>query len=348
MGRATVLVSAAIAVGYLSGVAATAQSARPPQNIKSPQDSGRSAQDIKGARDHPLVKRYPGSSIVLYEKQSAGTYTVPLGPVVKWDYTNEEPDFGGKKVDLAGEVTRITYVVKAGTSSAEVFTSVKNDLMAKGFKPGYEAKGADFGRAQGNLYKNVGQQLFEYSPKGAYFLSAKYEGVPATTYVALYVTEYQMGTTPVRVRPGQTILQLDVTEVKPASDKLVVVSASDISKGLETSGKVALYGILFDSNKSDVRPESRAALDEIAKYLQSNAGAKLDVVGHTDNVGAYDSNLDLSRARAAAVVRTLIEQYNINPQRLRPSGVGFLAPVASNVNPDGRAKNRRVELLPQQ
>jgi outer membrane protein OmpA-like peptidoglycan-associated protein len=73
----------------------------------------------------------------------------------------------------------------------------------------------------------------------------------------------------------------------------------------------------------------------------------VDVVGHTDNVGGYDSNLDLSRARAAAVVSALVKEYDINPQRLRASGVGFLAPVASNSSEEGRAKNRRVELLPQ-
>lgn len=105
-----------------------------------------------------------------------------------------------------------------------------------------------------------------------------------------------------------------------------------------------LYGILFDTNKSDIKSGSRPALDEIAKYLRANPNVKLDVVGHTDNIGNYDSNLDLSRARAAEVVGTLVNQYNIDPQRLRASGVGFLAPIASNANEDGRAKNRRVEL----
>jgi outer membrane protein OmpA-like peptidoglycan-associated protein len=127
-------------------------------------------------------------------------------------------------------------------------------------------------------------------------------------------------------------LQLDLIEVK---------TASDISRGLETSGRVTLYGILFDTNKSEIRPESRAALDEFAKYLRETPNVKLDVVGHTGNIGSYDSNLDLSRARAAEVVSTLVNAYNINPQRLR----GFLAPIAPNANDGGRAKNRRVELL---
>jgi OmpA-OmpF porin, OOP family len=116
------------------------------------------------------------------------------------------------------------------------------------------------------------------------------------------VTEYEIGATSVRVRPGQTVLQLDLIETKPASDKLVVVSASDISKALETSDRVALYGILFDSNRSDMKPESRPALEEIAKYLRASFNTRVDVVGHTDNVGGYDSNVDLSRARASECV----------------------------------------------
>jgi OmpA-OmpF porin, OOP family len=344
--RVIVWIGGILLLCLMSVSATVAQNTTPPQDIRSSRDV-RAAQDIRGARDHPLVKRFPNATIVRYDKQNLGKYILPIGPVVKWDYAKDQPDFAGKKLDLEGEVTRITYVVRPGSSSAEVFGSVKNDLTDKGFKTFYEAKGADFGRAQGNLFKNLNEQLFEYSPKGAHFLSAKYDGAAATVYVTLYVTEYEIGTTPVRVRPGQAILQLDVIEVKPVSDKLVVVSASDISKGLEASGRVAVYGILFDSNKSDVKPESRPALDEIAKYLRSNANAKLDVVGHTDNVGSYDSNLDLSRSRAAAVVGALVGEYNINPQRLRASGVGFLAPIASNAAEDGRAKNRRVELLPQ-
>ena len=191
------------------------------------------------------------------------------------------------------------------------------------------------------------EQLLEYSPKAAHFISAKLESVPATVYVALYVTEYELGATSVRVRPGQAVVQLDIVEVRSVSDKLVVVSANEISKGLETAGRVALYGILFDSNKAEIKTESRPALDEIAKFLRSTQAIKLDVVGHTDNIGSYDSNLDLSRLRAMAVVSSLIKEYDMNPQRLRASGVGFLAPIASNATEGGRAKNRRVELLPQ-
>jgi len=309
------------------------------------QGSAIQAQDTKGARDHPLVKRFPGSTIVQYEKRRSAAYTIPTGPLLKWDYSRSQPDFGGKKLDLEGEVTRITYVVRRGVSAAETFAGFKAQLAEKGFKQLYEAKGPELGRSQGNLYQNIAGQLLEFSPKEARFLSAKLDGPPV--YVALYVTEYQIGTTPARIRPGQVALQLDVVEVPPASDRLVVVSAGDISKGLETSGRIAIYGILFDTNKAVIKLDSRPALEEIAKFLRSSPNARLDVVGHTDNVGGYDSNLDLSRGRAAAVATALVEDYSINPQRLRASGVGFLAPVASNATEAGRAQNRRVELLPQ-
>jgi outer membrane protein OmpA-like peptidoglycan-associated protein len=304
------------------------------------------AQDARGAHDNPLVQRFPGSTIVHYEKRDSATYAVPTGPLLKWDYSRAQADFGSKKLDIEGEITRITYVVRRGASAEQVFEGFKKQLEEHGFKPLYEAKGLELGRAQGNLYQNLAGQLLEYSPKEAHFLSAKFDGSPAA-YVTLYVTAYEIGATSVHIRPGQIALQLDVVEMPPASDRLVVVSASDISKGLETSGRIAIYGILFDSKKADINPTSRPAPEEIAKFLRSSSTAKLDVVGHTDNVGGYDSNLDLSRARAAAVAAMLVKEYDINPQRLRASGVGFLAPIASNSTGAGRAQNRRVELLPQ-
>src|SRR6516225_6979171 len=111
------------------------------------------AQDAPpGAHDHPLVHRFSGSTIVRYEKHGATTYTVPTGPLLKWDYIRAQPDFGGKKLDLEGEVTRITYVVRRNASAEQVFGALKARLAESGFKPLYEAKGPELGRGLGNLY----------------------------------------------------------------------------------------------------------------------------------------------------------------------------------------------------
>jgi outer membrane protein OmpA-like peptidoglycan-associated protein len=132
---------------------------------------------------------------------------------------------------------------------------------------------------------------------------------------------------------------------KKAMEQYVVVDAAALGSGLKATGHVAVYGINFDTNKAVVKPESKPALDEIAKLLKQDAALKLKVVGHTDMVGAQDANMALSQARAEAVVQALAGQYGIAAARLKGYGVGPLAPVATNDTDEGRAKNRRVELI---
>ncbi len=126
-----------------------------------------------------------------------------------------------------------------------------------------------------------------------------------------------------------------------------VVPASEFEKNFDTFGRVTLQGIYFDFNKWDLKTESKPALNEIAAYMRKHPERRLHVVGHTDAVGTFEFNLKLSRTRAAAVVEALAREYGISISRLTPNGVGPLAPIATNVTDDGRAKNRRVELVPQ-
>lgn len=125
----------------------------------------------------------------------------------------------------------------------------------------------------------------------------------------------------------------------------VVADAAAMGNDLRATGHIALYGIYFDTNKSEVKPESKPALEEIAKLLAQNPGFKLKVVGHTDGTGALDANMKLSQARGEAVVKALVTQHGTAASRLKGYGVGPLAPIATNDTEDGRAKNRRVELV---
>jgi OmpA-OmpF porin, OOP family len=127
----------------------------------------------------------------------------------------------------------------------------------------------------------------------------------------------------------------------------IVANAEVFSNDLKNTGHVAVYGIYFDTGKSAIKPESEAALSEIAKLLKMDTGLKVNVVGHTDNVGTVDNNMKLSLARGESVVKTLISKYGIAADRLKGYGVGSLAPVASNDDETGKAKNRRVELVKQ-
>lgn len=140
---------------------------------------------------------------------------------------------------------------------------------------------------------------------------------------------------------GMTIVE------KAAMQQDIVASADVFSNDIRTTGHAAVYGIYFDTGKSVVKPESDAALVEIAKLLKADAGLKVYVVGHTDNAGSMDSNMKLSQTRAEAVMNALTGKYGIAAARLKSYGVSSLAPVASNDTEDGKAKNRRVELVKQ-
>jgi OOP family OmpA-OmpF porin len=134
---------------------------------------------------------------------------------------------------------------------------------------------------------------------------------------------------------------------KKSMEQDIVANADAFSNDLKTTGHSAVYGIYFDTGKSDLKPESDKALGEIAKLLKSDAGLKLYVVGHTDNVGGLESNMKLSGDRADAVVQALVRTHGVAAPRLKSYGDGPYAPVASNDSEEGRAKNRRVELVKQ-
>ena len=122
-----------------------------------------------------------------------------------------------------------------------------------------------------------------------------------------------------------------------------VVTASDMFESLNRDGHVALY-INFDTGKSIIRPESKPIIGQVAGMLKANPDLKLIVEGHTDNAGNAVSNKTLSVERAKSVVVAIVEE-GIAPERLSPSGYGQDKPIADNTTEEGRAKNRRVEIV---
>ncbi len=143
---------------------------------------------------------------------------------------------------------------------------------------------------------------------------------------------------------GKRAYRLDIVEKQPMKQQ-VVADAEALLADLDRSGHVVLQGVYFDTDKAVVKPESEAALTEIAKLLTQNPEMKAFVVGHTDMSGSFEHNLELSARRAAAVVEALVSDHGIAAARLTPRGVGPLAPVGSNDTEAGRALNRRVELV---
>jgi OmpA-OmpF porin, OOP family len=132
---------------------------------------------------------------------------------------------------------------------------------------------------------------------------------------------------------------------REAMQQDVVANADKWLSDINATGHASVYGIYFDTDKAVIKPESEPVLAEIAKLLANIPALNLHVVGHTDSTGAFDHNMTLSKARADAVMNALVSAHGVAASRLQASGVGPLAPVASNDTEDGRAKNRRVELV---
>jgi outer membrane protein OmpA-like peptidoglycan-associated protein len=148
------------------------------------------------------------------------------------------------------------------------------------------------------------------------------------------------------VYKGNGKIWLRIVE-KKVMEQTIVADAAAFGNDIRATGHAAVYGINFDTGKSAIKPESAQAIGEIAKLLKADPSLKVHVVGHTDNVGGVDGNIKLSQDRAEAVLQALVRDHGIAPDRLRSFGCGQFAPVASNDTEEGRAKNRRVELVKQ-
>jgi outer membrane protein OmpA-like peptidoglycan-associated protein len=125
----------------------------------------------------------------------------------------------------------------------------------------------------------------------------------------------------------------------------VEFTASDLADALSSTGRVAVRSILFDTGKAAIKPESASILATIGEVLKADPALKLEIEGHTDNVGGAAANLKLSQDRAGAVKAHLVKEGGIDAGRLTTSGFGDTKPVADNATDDGRAQNRRVELV---
>lgn len=300
------------------------------------------AQDVKGSKDHPAIKRYEGSTIIAYEAENYDTLLIPAGKLAddsKLHFPNA--------IQAEGAVTHLRYKAPVGRTSLEVFRNYESALRSAGFQILYRCMRTECGTSDTfaqTLY-GIGAQPLTLNQKSQAFLSAKLAKPDGVTWVRVFAIENDSWASEAKTAEGQVITQLDVVETKAMDTGMVTVDANAMRKALQENGRVALYGIYFDSGLAVVKSESEPAIAEIAKLLSSTPSMRLLVVGHTDTDGTFATNRALSEKRAAAVVQELATKHGIAQARLSPVGVAFAAPVATNRTSDGKAKNRRVELV---
>jgi outer membrane protein OmpA-like peptidoglycan-associated protein len=327
------------------------------------------AADKAGSRDSALLKRYDGSYIVAYEHQSFTDFVLPLSrlePVKgKLDSHNNQLQAPKQSRPLEGPYTRLVYLLPVQRSPLEVLRNYQQEIKSNGGNILFECKagecGGDSARSSSGGGGTMSLAMFLYPEErikdanfsnghcamasgidDQHFTAAELPAVGAHVSILTYSLK---DTLYCKAFNGRTIALVDIVEGKPREQNMVGVSAEEMSKQIAVAGSVALYGIYFDFNKADIKRESDASLEQIGKLLRDAPALRLFVVGHTDNVGSFASNMELSQRRAAAVVNALVVGYQIERSRLVAVGVAQAAPVASNKTEAGRAKNRRVELV---
>jgi OmpA-OmpF porin, OOP family len=305
------------------------------------------AADLPGSQDPPLMKRYAGSEIIGYRSPKFDEFLLPLGKPTQFD-----PPAYVKSQKVEGLLSRYTYVAPEGRTPAEVFRNYQLEFQRLNLETLFE-KGPNvigwFGPTMTRASDEDGLgQILSYNEAQERVLSGKSKD-PQPVWYFVFVTAYKDGVIPERlgsiVTKNRALVHLAVVTPEKMEERMEFVNAADMARSLTDTGRVALYGINFDTDKDTLRADSKATLDEIGRLLSSDPQARLHVVGHTDNQGNAEYNLDLSRRRAAAVVRALATQYGVAASRLDSFGCGLYAPVASNATDAGRARNRRVELV---
>jgi len=233
-------------------------------------------------------------------------------------YSYDMQDFGGYDLSLEppkhveGRYWAITYVVPE---------------EGKKFGP------LHIGRNYTDLIvKRGGRRLLEQLDAGGGTTVAQLPAGGKNIWVELFVTD------------NGARYELYVIE-EAAMEQKVEFTAAELSKALSETGAVALHDVLFDTGKATLKPESTAALAPVGELLKTDSALRLEIQGHTDNVGAAAANLKLSQDRAAAVKAHLVQAYGIEAGRLATVGFGDTKPVADNASEQGRTLNRRVELV---
>ena len=264
--------------------------------------------DVKG-EDLSFVPRYPGSVRVDYKFEEYAAFDMqtrcPACP-----YT--------KTQSVEGKHYFIQYEVHGSMSQLQILRNYENAWKSKGWKIQAAANPQ-------NLEQPVTAEKVD--PQSDIW-------VTVITNMGLNDSE------------GKKVIIYDVNVIEIAKmEQVIEIDEAAMKKELDSAGKVVLHGINFDTGKAAIKDDSKPLLDEIGKLLNDNKDLKLSIEGHTDNVGAKPTNQKLSEQRAASVKSYIVSNYKVDASRLVTKGFGDTKPIADNGTDDGKAQNRRVELV---
>ena len=299
-------------------------------------------QDAPGSHDLALLPRYQQARIVSYDEADDEEASLPEGRF---------ENFGFARVrKLEGRLTRIAYAFPRTLSTVEVMNHYQDVLKGEGFSVAFACAGAD-GCGGFNFGELLTQTMVEahsgdegnliidfLHPVGndIRYLLATMQRPQGRVTLALAVARH------VGRQPG---LFVETVEQAPDAAAAPVASATRMAAALRVQGRTVLYSIHFTSDRAAVRPDSRAALEQVSTMLHADPAMRLIIVGHSDGSDTLTHGTALSTARAEAVLQALVTTWKVSAAQVTSTGIGPVSPVASNADAAGRALNRRIELV---
>ncbi|MEM6973975.1 MAG: OmpA family protein [Pseudomonadota bacterium] len=272
---------------------------------------------------------FPGAKIV---DEAAIAYDETLfitGPM-------ESAFVAGDLMTVEGEARMAAYEMPEGRSVLEAYRAYEKAIAGLGFEPIHSCtKEKECGGRIHYIIATEGRS--NRFPNGHDFRYGVFERTVNGAREVVHVMASG--------KREKTGIYLELAKTDAVETGLEMLSASEIGAALDADGTAAIYGLEFAFDSAELLPASQPVLAEMAGFLTERPEAPILLVGHTDNQGALPYNVDLSTRRAQAVRQALIGQFGIAPGRLEAHGVGFLAPRAPNGSEDGRARNRRVEMM---
>lgn len=315
--------------------------------------------DVEGAVNHPLIEKYKNSCIVAYSESKFNALSFPISKITSNDGAENE-------ITVEGKTTSILYGIENAerASVLEVQRNYQEAFRKANFEILFSAFGkkniSGFYKMQ-STYETFGEPKiiteYQYLKPKSYFrfsMSAHNSNVDADDAYFVVQGKYNG-----KIYTLALFIHYNRTSWEGLQDNIFIlaqiveqedmdtgqVSAASIDEKIKNEGKEVFHNILFDFGSDKLTQESYTIIETLSKYLKANSSQGYYIVGHTDNVGSLDSNQSLSEKRAEAVRNALSSKYNIPIAQLSAHGVGQLSPLAINTTEEGRALNRRVELV---
>lgn len=282
----------------------------------------------------------PGNADVQHEETLAlGSYLVPTGPYAEGRVPG---------IMAEGEVLRQAWRIEAaGLATLQILAPLRDQLTAAGFDVLYECNTEQCGGFDFRFGIEVVSAPEMYVDLGDFrYLAAKADGPDGPEYVSLLVSRSSLSgfLQITRIGPPTGAPAILTTAQAPAR-ATTTAAPGDFAAEIEVNGHVILSDLTFDTGSAQLGSGPFASLQTLADYLLANPSRRVALVGHTDSQGSLDGNIALSKRRAGSVLERLVTDYAIPRSQLAAEGMGFLSPLASNLTPEGRDLNRRVEVI---